>query len=115
MHIIKDSLSKLGFILCEKEKDYTYEDKNKQQIHDDHIFVNGLKYIDSGTRRNGHSSKTMHTSYGDMDVAIPSFCFLICIPASLISPDDILAPLITGLEIATATPTASLTSFPPST
>ena len=22
--------------------------------------------------RNGHSSKTMHTSYGDMDVAIPS-------------------------------------------
>ena len=26
---------------------------------------------DTDNSRNGHSSKTMHTSYGDMDVAIP--------------------------------------------
>lgn len=40
----------------EEELGYSkYDDRNK----------------DTDNSRNGHSSKTMHTSYGDMDVAIP--------------------------------------------
>ena len=37
------------------------------------FFPSLLKYRNKETdnSRNGHSSKTMHTSYGDMDVAIP--------------------------------------------
>lgn len=44
LHIIKDCLNEMGFMLCEGEDDWTYGEK----IHNDHIFVKGLCYGDSG-------------------------------------------------------------------
>ena len=37
----------------------------------DYLKNNDISIKETDNSRNGHSRKTMHTSYGDMDVAIP--------------------------------------------
>ena len=47
LHRIKDSLSIIGFQLCENKNDWTFQDKYENKIHEDHIFVKGLTYKSS--------------------------------------------------------------------
>lgn len=51
LHVIKDCLYNKGFKLCEKETDVTFK-----HIHNDHIFIRGIEYEDSGIIPSGNLS-----------------------------------------------------------
>ena len=44
--------------------------KSREMLRN-YLKNNDIRIKETDNSRNGHSRKTMHTSYGDMDVAIP--------------------------------------------